>query len=58
MVVDGETAMNLYCSVCHTYWEELVLKSGDKCPFMDCAGHLSESAPTKPTVLPFMADHE
>lgn len=54
----------LYCSVCHTQWEELVLKRGDKCPFVDCAGHLSEIAPTKPTkptkpiALPFMADHE
>ncbi len=37
--------MKLYCSVCHTCWEEQVLSVGGKCPFKDCAGWLSSTAP-------------
>ncbi len=41
--------MKLYCSVCHTRWEEAVLSPGDKCPFKDCAGHISSVMPTSPS---------
>lgn len=39
----------LRCTVCHTVWTERYLWLNMKCPFRDCAGHLSfPPAPPRP----------
>ncbi len=41
----GAFAVTLYCTKCHTAWHESVWHPEGRCPFKDCDGRLTRSAP-------------
>jgi hypothetical protein len=42
----------LYCTKCHTVWSESCWLEWKPCPFTDCDGRLSRTAPAAAVVKP------